>query len=86
MAAEKAIGKITHYFPHINVAVVKIDDGELKIGDKIRIKGEKTDFEQAVESIQVEHKPVDVVQVGEDAGLKVEGVAKEGDVVYLIEE
>ena len=46
----KEIGKIIHYYSHINVAVVKLSDN-LKVGDKIRVKGHTTDFEQAIESI-----------------------------------
>ena len=40
------VGKVTHYFPHPEVAVVRLSK-ELKIGDRIRIVGgAETDFEQ----------------------------------------
>lgn len=49
-----AIGKIIKYFSKIGVAAIRITSGELKIGDTIKIKGRITDFEQTVESLQVE--------------------------------
>jgi len=39
----KLIGKITHYFGHIGVAVLELTDA-LKVGDTIRIVGGETDF------------------------------------------
>jgi len=83
---EKLIGKVTHYFTNIGVAVVEITDGDLKKGEKIRIKGATSDFEQAADSIQVEHESVDVAKKGEAVGLKVEQQAREGDEVYKITE
>jgi len=83
---EKLIGKVTHYFTNIGVAVVEITDGDLKKGEKIRIKGATSDFEQVADSIQVEHESVDVAKKGEAVGLKVEQQAREGDEVYKITE
>ena len=54
----KPIGKVTHYFSNIKVAVIKLL-APLSIGDKIRIAGgEDTDFKQAVKSIESDHKKV----------------------------
>jgi len=83
---EKLIGKITHYFTNIGVAVVEITSGGLKVGDKIHIKGGNTDFEQKVESMQVEHEGVEKAKKGEGVGLKVNEYAREGDEVYKVEE
>lgn len=83
---EKLIGKVTHYFTNIGVAVVEITDGNLKKGEKIRIKGATSDFEQVADSIQVEHESVDVAKKGEAVGLKVEQQTREGDEVYKITE
>jgi hypothetical protein len=35
---------------------IYITDGELRIGDKIKLKGTIADFEQKIESMQVEHE------------------------------
>jgi sRNA-binding carbon storage regulator CsrA len=54
---EEEIGKITHYFAKINVGVLEISKGDVRIGDTIHIKGHTTDYYQKIQSIQVEHAP-----------------------------
>jgi len=83
---EIAVGKVVGYFSKIGVAAIKITSGELKIGDTIKINGHTTDFEQVVESIQVEHVDVEKVEVGKDVGIKVKEKVKEHDTVYLLKE
>jgi putative protease len=83
---EEEIGKITHYFSKINVGVIEISKGELRIGDTIHIKGHTTDFYQKVQSIQVEHSSVDAINAGESAGLKVESPIRENDLVLKVTE
>ncbi len=80
---EKLIGKVTHYYGKIGVGIVELS-GNLKVGDKIHLKGHSTDFEQEVDSIQVEHENVDSAKKGEIIGLKVKDKVKEGDEVYLM--
>ena len=82
---EKLIGKITHYFTNIGVAVVEISDGKLNMGDKIHIKGATSDFEQIIDSMQVEHENVEKAKKGDAVGLKVEQQVREGDEVYRVE-
>lgn len=82
---EKLIGKITHYFSKIGVGVIELKTGELKVGDSIRIKGETTDLTQAVDSLQIDKKPVEKIGPGESAGLKVSDHVRENDEVYLVE-
>lgn len=81
---EKEIGKITHYFTKIKVAVIQLS-GKLKEGDKIHIKGATTDFKQPVKSMQVEHEKIKEAKPGDDVGLKVKDAVREMDVVYKIE-
>ncbi|MDH5467587.1 MAG: hypothetical protein OEY25_09235 [Candidatus Aminicenantes bacterium] len=83
---EEEIGIITHYFSKINVGVLELSAGELRIGDTIHIKGHTTDFYQKVESMQVEHSPVDVAKKGEPVGIKVESPVRENDAVYKVTE
>lgn len=80
------IGKITHYFDKIGVAVVEITDNALKVGDKIKIKGHNQEFEQEVVSMQVEHKNIKQAAKGDIVGLKVNQPAKEGDEIFKVEE
>lgn len=83
---EEEIGKIAHYFSKINVGVLELSKGKLQIGDTIHIKGHTTDFYQKIESMQVEHKPVDSAQQGEPVGLKVESPVRENDLVLKVTE
>lgn len=77
------IGRITHYFDKIGVAVVELTKS-LGIDDLIRIKGITTDFKQKVKSMQVEHKTVQKAKKGEAIGLKVDQGVKEHDKVYVV--
>jgi putative protease len=78
----KKIGKITHYFDKIGVAVLLATDGAMKIGDMIRIGEAETGVEQKVESMQVEHKQVETAKKGDEVGLKVASEVKQGQIVY----
>ncbi len=82
--AETRIGTVTHYFGHLHVAGVDITDGELRKGDTIRIKGHTSDFQQTVESIQIEHEAVDVAKPGDSVGIDVIEQAREHDKVYKV--
>lgn len=77
----REIGKVTHYYPKIGVAVVELK-ASLKVGDKILIKGSTTNFEQMVESMQIEHQDVQSAEAGKSVGLKVVQRVREGDIVY----
>ena len=81
MATEK-IGFVPHFFNHINVAVLQIINGELKIGDTIHIVGAHTDLTQTVESMEIDRKPIETAKPGDDIGLKVNDRVREHDVVY----
>lgn len=81
---EKLIGRVTHYFNKIGVAVIEITDDEINVGDTIHIKGHTSDFKQVVNSMQVEHKPVEKAKKGESIGMKVDSVVHENDQVYKI--
>jgi len=82
--AEQKIGIVTHYFGKIGVAALKITDGELRVGDTIRIKGHTSDFTQTVKSMQVEHESVEVARTGDEIGLKTAEYAREHDSVYKV--
>lgn len=80
---QKTLGKVTHYFDHLGVAVVKLAKGaSVSKGDKLQFTGNKTDFSQTVDSLQVDHKDVEKVKAGDDFGLKVDKPVHEGDQVY----
>lgn len=77
------IGKVTHYFTKIGVAVIELS-GDLKVGDEIHIKGATSDFKQKVDSMQIEHENIEEAKAGQSIGLKVKEHAREGDTVYKV--
>ncbi|MFH1575905.1 MAG: EF-Tu/IF-2/RF-3 family GTPase [Candidatus Nealsonbacteria bacterium] len=84
MAEEgKLIGKISHYFGNISVAVIDLS-GVLKIGDTIRIIGGETDFNQEISSMEVDHKKVDSAKKGDSVGFKVDQKVRDGYKVYKV--
>lgn len=80
---EELVGKITHYFGKIEVGIIELSK-ELNVGDNIHVKGGTSDFEQKVDSMQIEHEQVDKAKKGDVIGLKVKEKAREGDEVYKV--
>jgi putative protease len=79
----KLIGKVTHYFSKIGVAVIELSDS-LKVGETIRIVGGATDFTQIVESMEMDHQKIKQAKKGDSVGLKVEQKVREGYKVYKL--
>jgi len=77
------VGKVTHFFSKISVAVVELK-ATLSIGDRIRIQGPTTNFEQTVDSMQIEHEDVKTAKAGQSIGLKVNERVREKDTVYKV--
>lgn len=87
--ADKLVGKITHYYDKIGVAVVEVK-AAVKVGDTIRIKApaaspRDTDFTQELVSMQIEHEQIEKAKKGDLIGLKLESGVKDGDEVYKVE-
>ena len=80
----KEVGRIFDYFSKVGVAAIKAT-GSFKIGDKIRIKGHTTDFEQKVDSMQSDNAPVEKAKKGDDIGIKVKDRVRKNDMIYLVE-
>lgn len=77
---ENIIGIVTHYFPHVRAAVVKLK-APLAVGDTIKIKGHTTDFTQTIESMQIDRVPVNSAKKGQEIGLLVNSRVRQHDVV-----
>lgn len=75
------VGHITHYFSKISVAIVELTS-TLTVGDHILLKGPATDFEQTVDSMQIEHQNVQRAESGQSIGLKMAQHVREKDIVY----
>ena len=78
----KEVGKVVSFFAHPSVAIVELTGGPLKVGDQIRIAGHTTNFEQVVESMELEHQSMQEGSVGQSIGIKVKERVRKNDVVY----
>ena len=77
------IGKIVHYYDKIGVAVINVLS-PIKVGDRIKISGHDNEFEQTIDSMQVEHQSIEQAKKGDDVGMKVKQPVKDGDEVYKV--
>ena len=80
----KPIGEVTHFYGHLNVAIVKFSKA-VEVGAKVKFKGVTTDFDETISSMQFEHKPIEAAEKGQEVGIKVSGKVREGDEVYEAE-
>lgn len=81
---EAEVGKITHYYTKMGVAVLELTNEGISVGDTIRIKGYTTDITQQVNSIQLEHENIETAEAGQSVGIKVEEHVRQHDVVYKV--
>ena len=82
--ADFKIGKVSHYYDKIKVAIVELDS-DLSVGDKIKfVRGGEDLFEQNVDSIQIEHNNIQSAKKGDIIGLRVDNELKEGAEVYKL--
>jgi putative protease len=81
---ETRIGTVNHYYNHLHMAGVTVTDGELHKGDTIHVKGQISDFEQKVESMQIDNEAVEVAKPADQIGLSVIEHACEHDTVFMV--
>lgn len=79
------IGKVVHFFDKISVAIVSLSQN-LAVGDQVKFLDEKRgiDFDQTVDSLQVEHKDLTSAMAGTEVGIKTSQPTKEGTLVYKV--
>jgi len=85
MADKKLVGKVSHYYSKLGVAIIELTDGLIK-GDQISIEGPTTNIQQTVDSMQTEHTALNVANKGDSIGLKVIDKVRNGDQVYKLVE
>lgn len=81
---DKPIGKVVHYYDKLEVAIIDLASGGIKVGQEIKFKKGNEEFTQKVESLQVDHESVESVKKGDSFGLKVDKPTKVGTEVYLV--
>ena len=80
----KLIGKITHFFPLVNAAVLVVSNGSLKVGDTILIKGHTTQLKETITSMQIDHVAITEAKKCDEIGLLVAQRVREHDEVYKL--
>jgi len=83
---ETEVGKVDKYFAKIGVAAVSLSEGELSVGDRVKFVGHTTEFEQVLDSMQVENESVEVAPRGSMIGIKVKDRVRAGDTVVKMDE
>ncbi|MGC1454399.1 MAG: hypothetical protein WA946_04315 [Nitrospirota bacterium] len=83
---EERIGSVIRFFEKTSLAAVKLDFGDLAIGDTIHIKGSDTDFTQKIDVLEFDHKPVQKAIRGQFTGIRISQHAKPFDLVYKVTE
>jgi translation elongation factor EF-1alpha len=82
--AEEKIGEIVKFFAKPSVAAIKITAGELNVGDKIKLVGHTTNFEEVIGSMEVNNQKVEKAVVGDYIGVKVSDRVRPGDEVFRV--
>jgi putative protease len=82
--AEEKIGEIVKFFAKPSVAAIKITAGELKVGEKIKLVGHTTNFEEVIQSMEVNNQKVEKAVVGDYIGVKVSDRVRPGDEVFKV--
>lgn len=82
--AEQKVGEVVKFFAKPSVAAVKITEGELSLGDTIKITGHTTDFTQKIESMEINNAKVEKAVVGDYVGIKVSDRVRPGDEVFKV--
>ncbi len=80
---EIVIGRVNDFFARPVVAGVELT-ANLKVGDKIHIKGHTTDLELIVGSMQINTVDVEQAKAGDNVGIKVSEQVRRGDMVYKV--
>jgi len=81
---EQKVGEVMKFFSKPSVAAIRVTEGNLKVGDRIKFKGHTTDFEDLIQSMQIENKAVEEAGAGALIGIKVKDRVRENDLVYKV--
>lgn len=82
--AEEKVGEVVKFFAKPCVAAIKVTNGEIKIGDTIKIIGHTTDIANVLESMEIDNKKVEKAVAGDFIGIKVSDRVRQGDEVFKV--
>jgi putative protease len=78
------VGLITHYYPHVDAGIVRIERGEIKVGDTLHVRGHTTDFYQRVDRMELDRQPVQSARAGQEVGIHMSQRVRDHDEVFLV--
>ena len=81
---EQLVGTVVHYFKGPRVAIVRLTEGELAVGDQVRFHGHTTDFTEQIASMEVNHQKVERARAGEEVAIQVTDRARQHDQVLKV--
>ncbi|HEX4575700.1 MAG TPA: hypothetical protein VH158_11250 [Gemmatimonadales bacterium] len=81
---EQLVGTVVHYFKGPGVAIVRLAEGELTVGDRVRFHGHTTDFTEQIASMELDHKKADRAGAGQEVAIKVNDRARQHDQVFKV--
>ncbi len=78
------VGEVFHFFPKPMVAAIRVTDATVKPGDTLLFQGPSTNFDQLVDSLEIDKAKVAEAKPGQSVGVKVRERARPGDLVFKI--
>jgi hypothetical protein len=84
MAKDNLIGKVTHWYDKIGVAVIELKK-ELKVGEKVKVQHGEKEFEESIGSMELNHQPIETGKKGQEIAVKFSQKAGEGSLLYPVE-
>jgi len=78
------VGEVFHYFPKASVAAIRVTDMPVTVGDTLLFQGPSTNFDQIVDSLEIDKVKVEQAKPGQSVGIRVRDRARPGDFVYKI--
>ena len=82
---KKYVGFVKNFYKKVKVAEIKLEAGDVKVGDRLMFQGPTTGvFEEEVKSMELNHNKVSKGKKGSSVAVKVKGVVRERDKVYLV--
>lgn len=82
---ESRVGEVVKVYENLGVAVVKLYSN-LALGDRLHFRGQQTDFEQGLDSMENNGARVEDASMGMEVGIKTSETAQEGDMVFKVME
>jgi hypothetical protein len=80
----RRIGSVMHYYAQSQAALIKIETGEIEVGDAVHIHGHTTDFYERIEELRIDDQPVQRAKSGQTVGIKLSRTVRENDGIYLL--